>query len=262
MQKQRLDILMTQNNLARSREQAKALIMAGAVLVDHKVVAKAGEMVPIGCEITIRQPSCPFVSRGGLKLAKAISEFSISLQDKTCMDIGASTGGFTDCMLQHGAKRVYAIDVGYGQFDWKLRNDPRVVLMERTNARYLTADSVADKPEFASADVSFISLRLIFPPLKDIGIQEIVTLIKPQFEAGREHVGKRGVVRDPQVHKQVIADVFGFGQQNGYFPKMITYSPVTGPNGNIEYLAYFTQEGAEAGISGVETVDKAFLEFK
>lgn len=242
MEKQRIDVLLLERGLVKSREKAKALIMAGQVLVDGKAVTKAGEMVALDRQLAIKEDSCPFVSRGGLKLEKAVHCFDVSLQNKICADIGASTGGFTDCMLRHGAVKVYAVDVGYGQLDWKLRNDSRVIVMERTNARYLTSEQFDSKIEFASVDVSFISLRLILPVLKELGILEVVTLIKPQFEAGRDKVGKRGVVRDASVHEEVITEIFEFAKKIGYFPLGLDFSPVKGPNGNIEYIAYYKME--------------------
>ena len=182
-----------------------------------------------------------------------MAEFGISLKEKTCMDIGASTGGFTDCMLQNGAARVYAVDVGYGQLDWTLRNNEKVVVMERTNARYLAQEDVPEQPDFASVDVSFISLRLILPALESLKVREVVTLIKPQFEAGRENVGKKGVVRDPAVHLEVIAGVLDFANEMGYAPQHLSYSPIKGPNGNIEYLAHYLL-GAEAALVDPDAV--------
>lgn len=239
MEKQRLDLLMVQKGLAPSREKAKAFILSGQVLADGKAANKAGETFPLNTEITLKAEPCPYVSRGGLKLEKAMAEFSLSLENKICMDIGASAGGFTDCMLQNGASMVYAVDVGYGQLDWKLRNDERVIVMERTNARYLTEKDIPLQLDFASVDVSFISLRLIFPALARIGVKEVVTLIKPQFEAGREKVGKRGVVRDACVHEEVIETVLKGAREYGYAAQHLSFSPIKGPNGNIEYLAHY-----------------------
>ncbi|MEY8381922.1 TlyA family RNA methyltransferase [Christensenellaceae bacterium 44-20] len=247
MEKERLDILIVKKGLAPSREKAKALVLSGQVLAGGRVASKVGETFPCDTEISIKGNTCPYVSRGGLKLEKAMAEFGISLKEKTCMDIGASTGGFTDCMLQNGAARVYAVDVGYGQLDWALRNNEKVVVMERTNARYLAQEDVPEQPDFASVDVSFISLRLILPALERLKVREVVTLIKPQFEAGRENVGKKGVVRDPAVHLEVIAGVLDFANEIGYAVQHLSYSPIKGPNGNIEYLAHYLL-GAEAAL--------------
>ncbi len=247
MEKERLDILIVKKGLAPSREKAKALVLSGQVLAGGRVASKVGETFPCETEIFIKGSTCPYVSRGGLKLEKAMAEFGISLKEKTCMDIGASTGGFTDCMLQNGAARVYAVDVGYGQLDWTLRNNEKVVVMERTNARYLAQEDVPEQPDFASVDVSFISLRLILPALERLKVREVVTLIKPQFEAGRENVGKKGVVRDPAVHLEVIAGVLDFANEIGYAVQHLSYSPIKGPNGNIEYLAHYLL-GAEAAL--------------
>ncbi len=214
------------------------------------------------CDIEIHGNSLKYVSRGGLKLEKAMTQFQISLQDKICMDIGASTGGFTDCMLQNGAKKVYAVDVGYGQFAWKLRCDERVVCMEKTNIRYVQPSDIADKIAFASADVSFISLTKALPPVKELLDEggEMVCLIKPQFEAGREHVGKKGVVRDKQVHKDVIAKVGQFAMDLGFFIQDLGYSPIKGPEGNIEYLLYMKMNGEgsmDAAVEIEKTVEEA-----
>lgn len=247
--KKRLDVLLTELGLAESREKARAMIMAGSVYVDHQKSDKAGTMTDPAALIEVRGEGLPFVSRGGLKLQKAMELFPIDLKDRICMDVGASTGGFTDCMLQKGAAKVYSVDVGYGQLAWKLRTDPRVVNLERTNARYLSAEQVPDPVDFFSVDVSFISLKLILPAsgalLKKNG--RAVCLIKPQFEAGREKVGKNGVVRDPKVHEDVIRAVRGFALDNGFSPAGLTYSPVKGPKGNIEYLLFLIKN-AEAGF--------------
>ena len=255
MGKERADILITSLGLAPSREKAKAMIMAGEVFSGTKKITKPGEMLPEDAELTVKGNSCPYVSRGGLKLEKAMKVFDVSLNGKICADIGASTGGFTDCMLKNGAVKVYAVDVGYGQLDWSLRNDDRVVVMERTNARFLTKESFDDQVEFASVDVSFISLKLIFPALKAAGIAETVTLIKPQFEAGKENVGKNGVVRDPKVRKQVIHDVIQYAYENGYCIKALDFSPIKGPSGNIEFIAYFTLSSEENTIDVKKAVD-------
>jgi len=243
MDKVRLDILLTEKGLAPSREKARALIMSGAVLINDRPFVKAGDFVDPASPIRLKhEHDCPYVSRGGMKLEKAVRVFGLSLSGKICADIGASTGGFTDCMLQNGATRVYAIDVGYGQLDWKLRQDERVCVMERTNARYLTEDDLSGI-EFCSVDVSFISLKLIFPAIADICTDkaELVTLIKPQFEAGRKYVGKKGVVKDPSVHRMVIQNVLKYASDSGYFMHGLSYSPIKGPNGNIEYIACYNR---------------------
>ncbi|SHI93064.1 TlyA family RNA methyltransferase [Lutispora thermophila] len=237
--KKRLDILLTEKGLVESREKARAIIMSGIVYVDEKKVDKPGTKVDAESSIEIRGNTLPYVSRGGLKLAKAMEFFNIDLHGMIAADIGASTGGFTDCMLQNGAMKVYAIDVGYGQLAWKLRNDNRVIVMERTNIRYVTPDMVPDRLDFASIDVSFISLKKVLPAvlllLKESS--RLVCLIKPQFEAGKENVGKKGVVRDKNVHIQVITDICDFCQMELKLKVGgLTYSPIKGPEGNIEYL--------------------------
>lgn len=237
--KDRLDALLVKKGYFTSREKAKASIMAGIVYVDGQISDKAGTMVDTEADIFIKENICPYVSRGGLKLAKSLETWNFDLNEAICMDIGASTGGFTDCMLQNGAAMVYAVDVGYGQLDYKLRNDNRVVNMEKCNIRYI--DQTLIKPlDFISVDVSFISLKLIFPIasslLKDNG--HMVCLIKPQFEAGREQVGKKGIVRDRKVHVQVIENVIKYTIENRLRPSGLTYSPVTGAKGNIEFLLY------------------------
>lgn len=241
-------MLLAEKGLARSREKAKAMIIAGVVKSGDRRVSAPSDLYEENAPFSIMGSECPYVSRGGLKLEKALDMFAIDLDGKTCLDIGCSTGGFTDCMLKNGAKTVYAVDVGYGQFDWALRNDPRVILLERTNARYLNEDSFEYPVEFASVDVSFISLRLILPALIAIRHEEgieVAALIKPQFEAGREMVGKKGVVRDPKVHARVIGDVLNFAQDSGFSVCGLTFSPVKGPSGNIEYLAYLKQGAGE-----------------
>lgn len=241
MAKIRLDVYLTENGLTTSRERAKALIMAGQVYVKNQKCDKAGMMIDDSeKEVEIRGEQLKYVSRGGLKLEKAMAEFPISLENKVTMDIGASTGGFTDCMLQNGAKRVYAVDVGYGQFAWKLRQDKRVVNMERTNIRYVTPEDIGEEIDFASIDVSFISLKLVLPAAYNLLAPdgEIVALIKPQFEAGKGQVGKKGVVRDKSVHFDVIRSVLDFAVDNGFTVLGLSYSPIKGPEGNIEYLAY------------------------
>lgn len=236
--KERLDVLLVRGGFFDSREKAKAVIMAGQVYVNGQKEDKAGTKFDIYSGIEVKGNPLPYVSRGGLKLAKAIETFGISLSGKICMDVGASTGGFTDCMLQNGAVRVYSIDVGHGQLAWKLRNDDRVVCMEKFNARYLTREDIPDRPAFSSIDVSFISLTMILLPVREV-LEDggsIAALIKPQFEAGRDKVGKKGVVRDPKVHEEVIRKVRDYSLQNGLLPEGLTYSPVRGPEGNIEYL--------------------------
>ena len=238
--KTRLDVLLVEQGHMESRQKAQAVIMAGSVFVDGQRVDKPGTAVPNTAQIEVRGHALPYVSRGGLKLEKAMKTFPLTLTGKVCADIGASTGGFTDCMLQNGAQKVYAVDVGYGQLDWKLRGDPRVVCMERTNARYLTPEQIPDPLDFASIDVSFISLKLILPALRalmtDTG--EAACLIKPQFEAGREKVGKKGVVRDSAVHLEVLEHFLEHAKENHFTVLGITYSPIRGPEGNIEYLGY------------------------
>lgn len=244
--KKRIDVLLFERGLAPSREKARTLIMAGSVYVNNQKFDKPGDTVSDDAEIEVRGSTLKYVSRGGLKLEKAMQLFPIDLNGKICMDIGASTGGFTDCMLQNGAQRVYSVDVGYGQLAWQLRQDPRVVNLERTNARYLTREQVPEEIDFFSVDVSFISLRIILPAvrplLRDGG--QAVCLIKPQFEAGREKVGKKGVVRDRVVHEEVVETICLFAVENGYSVLGLTFSPVKGPEGNIEYLAYLEKSDA------------------
>lgn len=236
--KERIDVLLVQQGYYPSREKAKAAIMAGLVYVNKQICDKPGTPVDTAAELLIKNDLCPYVGRGGLKLEKALSFFSQDLTDAVCIDIGASTGGFTDCMLQKGAKRVYAIDVGYGQLDYKLRTDSRVINMEKVNIRYLDPAEIPEPADFISVDVSFISLNLVFPVavqlLKDDG--SLVCLIKPQFEAGREQVGKNGIIRDPAVHREVLQKVARYGRSSGFSPEILTYSPMTGAKGNIEYL--------------------------
>lgn len=247
--KERLDVLLVKQGLAESREKAKAVIMSGNVFVSGQREDKAGAMFDeTKVQIEVKGASLKYVSRGGLKLEKAMETFPITLDDTVCMDIGASTGGFTDCMLQNGAKKVYSVDVGHGQLAWKLRNDDRVVCMEKTNFRYMVPADIADRLDFASVDVSFISLTKILIParnlLKDDG--QMVCLIKPQFEAGKDKVGKKGVVREESVHREVIAKILDFAQLVGFDVLGLTYSPIKGPEGNIEYLVYIQKN---AGIS-------------
>ena len=248
MAKKRLDVALTELGLAESRQKAQALIMAGEVYVDGQRVDRAGAPVGPEAKVEVRGRGLRYVSRGGLKLEKAMACWPISLSGAVCADIGASTGGFTDCMLQNGAAKVYAVDVGYNQLDYRLRTDPRVVCMERTNARYLTQEQIPEKLDFFSVDVSFISLGLILPAVRPLLKQggQGVCLVKPQFEAGREKVGKKGVVRDPAVHLEVLEQFLRHAQQSDFSIRDITFSPIKGPEGNIEYLG-FLKAGAEDG---------------
>ncbi|MCI8724639.1 MAG: TlyA family RNA methyltransferase [Hungatella sp.] len=261
--KERLDVLLVKRNLAQSREKAKAVIMAGVVYVDGQKEDKAGTMFEDTVSVEVKGNTLPFVSRGGLKLEKAVNCFGVSLEGKVCMDVGASTGGFTDCMLQNGAVKVYAVDVGHGQLAWKLRNDERVVCMEKTNIRYVTEVDVQDRIQFASIDVSFISLTKVLEPVKGLLTEdgEVVCLIKPQFEAGREKVGKKGVVREKGTHVEVIEAVISYGREIGFGVLNLEFSPVKGPEGNIEYLLYLrncVSEGqAQMRVGVKEVVDEA-----
>ncbi len=259
--KERLDVLIVQRGLAPSREKARTMIMEGNVFVAGQREDKAGSTFDDKAEIEVRGNTLKYVSRGGLKLEKAITNFGIDLKDKICMDIGASTGGFTDCMLQNGARKVYAVDVGYGQFAWKLRQDPRVVCMEKTNIRYVTPEKISDILDFASADVSFISLEKVLPAAKELLSPEgeMVCLIKPQFEAGREKVGKKGVVRDPKVHQEVVERILTFAKEIGFCVKNLEFSPIKGPEGNIEYLVHIKKGGKEPkeAIDVSQVVSKA-----
>lgn len=243
--KERLDVILVQEGYAPSREKAKAIIMSGNVFVDGQREDKAGTAFDLSkIKLEVRGSTLPYVSRGGLKLEKAIRQFGLSLTGKICMDIGASTGGFTDCMLQNGAQKVYSVDVGHGQLDWKLRNDDRVVCMEKTNFRYMVPGDIEDVLQFASVDVSFISLTKILLPARALlsGEGEMVCLIKPQFEAGREKVGKKGVVRDRAVHREVIRKVVDFADFIGFSVCHLEFSPIKGPEGNIEYLVHLCKE--------------------
>ena len=259
MAKERLDVHLVNRGYFDSREKARRAIMSGLVLVNGTVEDKPGFQVSDGAEIEIKGNPVPYVSSGGLKIEKAINEFGIDLKGKVCIDIGASTGGFTDCMLKNGAERVYSVDVGYGQLAWELRNDSRVVVMERTNFRYVKPEDIGEKVDFAAADVSFISLEKIIPPakqlLKDDG--SMVCLIKPQFEAGREKVGKKGVVRDPAVHREVIGKIIDFAEGLGFTVKGLSYSPIKGPEGNIEYLLYLAHKSEEEGFVSIDEVVEA-----
>ena len=256
--KERLDVLVYKKGLADSREKAKTLIMAGVVFVDGQREDKPGSVFDEEtANVTVKENPLKYVSRGGLKLEKALKVFPIDLNGNTCMDIGASTGGFTDCMLQNGAVKVYSIDVGYGQLAWKLRNDERVVCMEKTNFRYLTPKDIGEAIDFASCDVSFISLSKILKPAYDL-LKEggtMVCLIKPQFEAGKEKVGKKGVVRDKAVHEEVINDVMGYAKDAGFTILDMDYSPIRGPEGNIEYLIYLKKQEAKEDIFNKSVTD-------
>ena len=238
--KERLDVLLVKRGLAVSREKAKAVIMAGNVYVENQKEDKAGTMFQDTVNIEVRGSTLKYVSRGGLKLEKAMTHFGVTLKDKVCMDVGSSTGGFTDCMLQNGAVKVFAIDVGHGQLDWKLRNDDRVVCMEKTNIRYVLPEDIQEPAQFSSIDVSFISLTKVLLPVRNLLTEdgEIVCLIKPQFEAGREKVGKKGVVRDPAVHLEVIEKVIAYASSIALEPRHLSFSPIKGPEGNIEYLLH------------------------
>lgn len=247
--KERLDVLLVKRGFAESREKAKAIIMTGNVFVKEQREDKAGSTFDENVEIEVKGTPMKYVSRGGYKLEKAMELWQVPLADRVCMDVGSSTGGFTDCMLQNGGVKVYSIDVGYGQLDWKLRNDPRVVCMEKTNIRYVVPEDIQEKPAFSSIDVSFISLTKVLGPVRNLLTEdgEIVCLIKPQFEAGREKVGKKGVVRDPAVHEEVIEKVRNFAMSISLEPCHLSFSPIKGPEGNIEYLLHLKKrpEGTE-----------------
>lgn len=264
MAKERIDLLLVEKNLFESRERAQKNIMAGMIFVDGLRVDKVGTKVSVDAEIEVRGQAIPYVSRGGLKLEKTIKELALNLEGKRCMDIGASTGGFTDCMLQHGAMHVHAVDVGYGQLDWKLRNDPRVTNMERTNIRYVTREQIDHPLDFISIDVSFISLKLVLPValslLDDAGA--IVFLIKPQFEAGREQVKKSGVIRDAKVHVEVLNTILEFCKSADLNIQYLTFSPIKGPKGNIEFLAYAVKrhQGEITIFDAVQIVNNAHLD--
>lgn len=250
--KERLDILLVNKGLAPSREKAKAMIMEGNVFVDNNREDKAGSTFDVNASIEVKGNTLKYVSRGGLKLEKAMTHFGITLEGKVCMDIGASTGGFTDCMLQSGASKVYSVDVGYGQLAWNLRQSEKVVNLERTNIRYITKEQVPDTVDFVSIDVSFISLGLVIPVLPPLLADDamIVCLVKPQFEAGREKVGKHGVVRDPATHIEVLERAVGFAKKSGFGIVGIEFSPIKGPQGNIEYLMVLSRSKPELDISG------------
>ena len=254
--KERLDVLLVKKNLAESREKAKAVIMAGIVYVDDQKEDKAGSMFEETAKIEVRGSTLKYVSRGGLKLEKAMTHFGVTLDQKICMDVGASTGGFTDCMLQNGAVKGYSVDVGHGQLAWKLRNDPRVVCMEKTNIRYVTPEEIPDRIQFVSIDVSFISLTKVLGPVKALMEPDgqVVCLIKPQFEAGREKVGKKGVVRERSVHLEVIRMVAAFAGSIGFEALHLEFSPIKGPEGNIEYLLHLRND-ADGNVYENSSID-------
>ncbi|MCD8355801.1 MAG: TlyA family RNA methyltransferase [Clostridia bacterium] len=257
--KKRLDVLLFEKGMVPSRERAKAVIMSGVVYVDNQKADKAGMNVPEDAEIEIRGKTNSFVSRGGLKIEKALDYFQIDPKDLCVMDIGASTGGFTDCLLTRGARKVYSIDVGYGQLAWKLRQDPRVVCMERTNIRYVTPEQLDDVPDFAVIDVSFISLKLVLPVVANL-LQEhgrIACLIKPQFEAGKGKVGKKGVVREPEIHMEVLQSFVQNAHDAGFHVYSLTFSPIKGPEGNIEFLGYLGKDGEDAELDPAALVAEA-----
>ena len=260
--KERLDVLLVNRNLAESREKAKAIIMSGIVYVDGQKEDKAGTMFEDTVSVEVRGHTLAYVSRGGLKLEKAMTHFGVTLNGKICMDVGASTGGFTDCMLQNGAVKVYSVDVRHGQLAWKLRNDERVVCMEKTNIRYVTPEDIPDRIQFASIDVSFISLTKVLGPVKELLTEDgqIVCLIKPQFEAGREKVGKKGVVREKSTHLEVIESVIAFAKSIGFGILNLEFSPIKGPEGNIEYLLYLQNHPELADEKGVEIDPKTIVE--
>ena len=255
--KQRLDVLLVEKGLAPSREKAKAIIMAGIVYVDGNKEDKAGTTFPENAVIEVKGKTLPYVSRGGLKLEKAMQKFPITLSGKVCMDVGSSTGGFTDCMLQNGATKGYAIDVGHGQLAWKLRNDERVVCMEKTNIRYVVPEDIDELAAFSSIDVSFISLTKVLLPVKNLLTEDgqVVCLIKPQFEAGREKVGKKGVVRDRAVHEEVIRMVMDYASSIDFYPLALDFSPVKGPEGNIEYLLFLSKNKQDQEIVDASSID-------
>lgn len=248
--KKRIDLLLVEKGYFESRERAKKAIMAGVVFVNNQRCDKAGVDVDEDADILVKGDPIPYVSRGGLKLEKAMKNFDLTLENKVCMDIGSSTGGFTDCMLQNGAKKVFSIDVGYGQLAWKLRQDKRVVCMERTNIRHVTIEDTKEFADFASIDVSFISLKLVLPKCKELIREngEVVALIKPQFEAGREKVGKHGIIKDPVVHQEVIAHVFDLAVNDGFAVRQLSFSPIKGGQGNIEFLAQLQLIGDQAKV--------------
>ena len=260
--KKRLDVLLTERNLADSRSKAQAVIMSGLVYVDGQKADKPGVSYDETVEIEVRGAACPYVSRGGLKLEKALRDFGVKTEGCVCSDSGASTGGFTDCLLQHGAKKVFAIDVGYGQLDWKIRSDPRVVVMERTNIRYVTPDMLEETPSLCVIDVSFISLKLVLPVVAGLLTEDgrVANLIKPQFEAGKGKVGKKGVVREPEIHLEVLENYVENAHAAGFKVLDVTFSPIKGPEGNIEFLGYLAKQGEERIPDLAEVVRQAHEE--
>ena len=260
--KKRLDVLLTERNLADSRSKAQAVIMSGLVYVDGQKADKPGVSYDETVEIEVRGAACPYVSRGGLKLEKALRDFGVKTEGCVCSDSGASTGGFTDCLLQHGAKKVFAIDVGYGQLDWKIRSDPRVVVMERTNIRYVTPDMLEETPSLCVIDVSFISLKLVLPVVSSLLTEDghVANLIKPQFEAGKGKVGKKGVVREPEIHLEVLQNYVENAHAAGFKVLNVTFSPIKGPEGNIEFLGYLAKQGEEHIPDLAEVVRQAHEE--
>ena len=265
MEKKRIDLLLVEQGFFDSREKAKRAIMAGIVHNDHEIIDKPGTKVPVDMKLFVKGSVMPYVSRGGLKLEKALKYFDITMTDRVMVDIGSSAGGFTDCALQNKAKRVYAVDVGTNQLVWKLRNDPRVVVKEKTNFRHATTDLFEyELPNIATIDVSFISLKLIFEPLKDIlnDGDDIVALIKPQFEAGREDVGKKGIVKDAKIHQRVIENVISYANECQFSIQNLTYSPITGGEGNIEFLAHFKVGGTNSLLQVEQVVQEAHDCFK
>ncbi|WP_428909071.1 TlyA family RNA methyltransferase [Niallia sp. Krafla_26] len=272
MKKERVDVLLVEQGLFETREKAKRAVMAGIVYSNEVRLDKPGEKIPADAILTIKGKTLPYVSRGGLKLEKALKEFDLDVKDKILLDIGSSTGGFTDCALQNGATMSYAVDVGYNQLAWKLRNDERVKVMERTNFRYVTpSDLNGPMPNFASIDVSFISLKLILPVLKTLLVpnSDVVALVKPQFEAGKEQVGKKGIIRDAKVHEEVVETIIDFSLETGFDVKNVSYSPITGGDGNIEFLLHLHWSGREDNEKGLneltvtpnEIVRNAHIEF-
>lgn len=264
MAKIRLDQIVFDQGHAESREKAKALIMAGSVFVNGEKQTKPGATVAADAVVEVRGAKLPYVSRGGLKLEKALNVFGVDPKDCVCVDCGASTGGFTDCLLQHGAKRVYAVDVGYGQLAWSLRSDARVTVMERTNARNLTPDMFPESMDMAVMDMSFISLRLVLPAVRSLLTEngQVICLVKPQFEAGRDKVGKKGVVRDPEVHREVLEDFVAAAGGLGFAVAGLDYSPVRGPEGNIEYLAWLKTAGESASVDCADIVRRSHAELE
>ena len=248
--KKRLDVLLVEQGHAENRTKAQAIIMSGLVYVDGQKADKPGISYEETVDIEVRTGGCPYVSRGGLKLEKALRDFGVKPEGYVCSDSGASTGGFTDCLLQQGARKVFAIDVGYGQLDWKIRSDPRVVVMERTNVRYVTPEQLGEPLDLSVIDVSFISLRIVLPVIKTFlkSTGQVLCLIKPQFEAGKEKVGKKGVVRDPAIHKEVLDGFVQLAGETGFTILGLTFSPVKGPEGNIEFLAHLTLDAEKTGI--------------